>query len=43
MKSKRRIKNIKGFKRHSHKYVKDGQIKVTRLPIGRYDYDEESV
>lgn len=25
------------------KYVKSGIIKVTRLPNGRYDYDEESV
>ena len=24
-------------------YVKDGKIKVTKLPTGRYDYNEESV
>lgn len=25
------------------RYVKEGKIKATKLPIGRYDYDEESI
>ena len=25
------------------RYVKEGKIKVTVLPTGRYDYDEESI
>lgn len=43
MKSKEVLKLLNVTRQSLTRYVKDGLIKITILPTGRYDYDEESV
>jgi len=43
MKAKDALKILRVSRGTLTNYVKDGKIKVTKLPTGRYDYDEESV
>ncbi|MCP4351794.1 MAG: IS607 family transposase [Desulfobacterales bacterium] len=43
MKAKDALKILRVSRGTLTNYVKDGKIKVIRLPTGRYDYDEESV
>lgn len=43
MKAKEALKILKITRPTLTKYVKDGKIKVKKLPSGMYDYDEDSV
>jgi len=43
MKAKDALKIMRVLRGTLTNYVKDGKIKVTKVPTGRYDYDEESV
>lgn len=43
MKSKDVLRTLRISRQTLCKYVKDGRIKVTKLPNGYYDYDEASV
>ncbi len=43
MKSKDVLRILRVTRPTLTKYVKEGTIKVTRMPNGQYDYDEESV
>ncbi|ETR69540.1 MAG: site-specific integrase-resolvase-like protein [Candidatus Magnetoglobus multicellularis str. Araruama] len=43
MKAKDALKILRVSRGTLTNYVKEGKIKVIKLPTGRYDYDEESV
>ncbi len=43
MKAKDVLKILRVSRGTLTNYVKDGKIKVTKLPTGRYDYDEDSI
>lgn len=43
MKSKEVLKLLRVTRQTLTKYVKEGYIKVKKLPNGYYDYDEQSV
>jgi len=43
MKAKDVLKILRVSRGTLTNYVKDGKINVTKLPTGRYEYDEESV